>query len=385
VPSGFLKSDFSGQAQIQQGIVNIRTTDALGTNNGTLGAGTLVSAGAQLQIQGDLAMGNEYLQLAGTGPDGTGALRLLGGYTASWGGPVNLAAAARVEVDAGSALTFNGTISGSGLGLTVAGAGNTTFNASTTLNALTKEGTGTLTVVGNQNYVTTTVNAGTYQLGAADILSDLMTVNLGAAGTFDVNGQSDTIAALTGSGTLLLASGAHLTVGAGDTSMTYSGTIDGTGLLEKIGDGVLTFDTNLNFDGELRLSGGTLRLADADVTLGTLRITADTVLDFSGVSTLSVDTLYIESGVSVSIINWVQNVDFFYAQAFFDGNNVLAEQDKTQQIPMNQITFDGFTNNDTVWLSYDNQITVPEPGTYGVVMLGGLLVWLGLRRRPRVA
>jgi hypothetical protein len=26
---------------------------------------------------------------------------------------------------------------------------------------------------------------------------------------------------------------------------------------------------------------------------------------------------------------------------------------------------------------------VPEPGTYGLAMLGGLLAWLNLRRRPR--
>jgi autotransporter-associated beta strand protein len=385
IPDGFgdfLKSDFSGQAQVQQGILNIRTDDALGAATGLSSTGTLVSSGAQLQLQGSLNIGNEYLQLAGTGVDGTGALRSLSGDS-TWGGPVNLSAAARIEADAGSSLTFNGLVSGSGLGLTIAGAGDTTLNATTTLNSLTKDGAGTLTLNANQNYVTANLNGGTTVLGASNILSNTMTVNLGAAGTLNVNGQTDTIAALTGSGTLQLATGGHLSVGAGDTSMTYSGTITGDGLLEKIGDGVLTFDTNLNFDGELRLAAGTLRMDAADVFIDTLRITGDSVLDFSGVSTLTVNNLYIESGVSVSIINWVENTDFFYASAFFDGTNTLADQDKQGQIPMNQITFDGYSNNQTIWLSYDDQITVPEPGTYGLAMLGGLLAWLNLRRRPR--
>lgn len=95
------------------------------------------------------------------------------------------------------------------------------------------------------------------------------------------------------------------------------------------------------------------------------------------------NNLSITNGVSGSIINWVENTGCFNASAFYDGNNVMAEQDKQGPIPMNQITLDGYSNNQTIWLSYDDQITVPQPGTCGLALLGSLLAWRNRCRRPR--
>lgn len=48
-----------------------------------------------------------------------------------------------------------------------------------------------------------------------------------------------------------------------------------------------------------------------------------------------------------------------------------------------QITFTGFTPGDTVWLTFDyesNEITVPEPSSYGALLMTfGLAAALGVR------
>ncbi len=50
-----------------------------------------------------------------------------------------------------------------------------------------------------------------------------------------------------------------------------------------------------------------------------------------------------------------------------------------------QITFTGFYPTDTIWLTEDfgiNEITVPEPSSYGAILMGlGLALWR--LRRPR--
>ncbi|PAW64050.1 MAG: hypothetical protein B9S34_13235, partial [Opitutia bacterium Tous-C1TDCM] len=80
--------------------------------------------------------------------------------------------------------------------------------------------------------------------------------------------------------------------------------------------------------------------------------------------------------------NWVHTVDFFYATNWTGGT-----VDVRNAAPMNQITFTGNAAADTVWQSWDRQITpAPEPATYGLIFIGaalGLVVWQ--RRRAGVA
>lgn len=83
-------------------------------------------------------------------------------------------------------------------------------------------------------------------------------------------------------------------------------------------------------------------------------------MDFSGASTLDVATLIVDPGVSVSIINWVDTMDRFCANTDWPG----ASFDTRGTTLYNQITFDGFTNDETVWHGFDKQIPpVPEPRT----------------------
>ena len=110
---------------------------------GTAAAGTVVSAGAAIELSGGADVSGEQLMVSGAGIAGMGALRGLSGSN-TWAGPVTLAGSATIEVDPGNTLNLAGAIGGS--------------------SALTKTGTGTLEYTGlNASTLTgvTTVAEGT--------------------------------------------------------------------------------------------------------------------------------------------------------------------------------------------------------------------------------
>ncbi len=187
------------------------------------------------------------------------------------------------------------------------------------------------------------------------------------------------------------------TVASGSTA-TVSTDLTGTNGLNKLGAGTLVFNTNvksytgtttinagtlqLDFNqafSTVNLSGGTLNLNSASNSITTLNITANSTIDFAGAAaTLNVTNLTISAGVAVNIINWVAATDFFYATNWTGASfNVMGST------PMNQITFNGFTASQTGWDSYDRQIrpNVPEPATYGALLIGTATLLIALRRR----
>jgi fibronectin-binding autotransporter adhesin len=64
-------NSYTGLTTVSTGVLNIQNASALGTTT----AGTTVSSGAALQIQGNIAVGNEALTLNGGGVSSDGALR----------------------------------------------------------------------------------------------------------------------------------------------------------------------------------------------------------------------------------------------------------------------------------------------------------------------
>lgn len=332
---------YTGATQINAGVVNIQNNTALGTT----AAGTTVASGAQLQLQGGITVAGESLSLSGSGPSSTGALQNVSGSN-TWTGAVSLAADSTIQ-SASDTLTVSGTISGATRNLTVNGSGNTTLSGATTLNSLVKDGTGTLTVTGAQNYNLADINAGTFVLGASNILADTMTVDVSGSGIFSSTGFSDTISALTGNGTVNLSSGANLTLGADST-----------------------------FTGTLNLAGSTLNLGGHNIDVTSLNITGNSVIDFTGTSTFDVTNLFIASGATLTILNWTQGVDFFSAANWIGGT-----YDVQGYAPQNQVTFNGWTANDTVWQSVDSQVCVPEPSTYGLLSVAAAIVLYVVRRK----
>lgn len=194
----------------------------------------------------------------------------------------------------------------------------------------------------------------------------------------------DAAMSIAGSGSLAIASaiidsgGARTLTksGAGELILSGANTFSG-GTTVSAGTLTLQSASALGTGSTLTLAGGTLRLNTATTTVTTLNVTGNSIIDFATAATFNVTNLTISAGVSLTIQNWANMSDFFFAT-----NWTGATADTTGVSPMNQVTFTGFSASNTKWLGYDDQITpVPEPSTYGALLLGGLLVLFFWRRR----
>ena len=157
-----------------------------------------------------------------------------------------------------------------GLGtLTIDGSNiNTTYSGMITgTGGLTIQGTGTFQLAGINLYLgTTTINAGTLQVGAANALpplanSVIFIANAPTAG-LDLNNINETIGTLSGGGPL----GGQVSLGTGTLTLsgsansTYAGGISGTGGLTKQGTGIFQLaGTNNTYLGTTTISAGTLQ------------------------------------------------------------------------------------------------------------------------------
>jgi len=400
---------YSGATTVNAGVLDLQSSSALGAST----FGNTVANGAAVQLSNNISVTEGSFTISGTGVGSTGAIRNTSG-TNTLNTALTLGASSSIGADAGT-LTVNGDVTlGTGQSLTSTGAGNVTLNGAINgASDLVKSGSGTLTLGGttaNSYSGTTTVNDGTLQLnktagtnalaggaitvgdgvgaaGSANLsllannqIADYAgTITLNSDGRLSLNGHTESINTIAGTGSINLGTGGYLGIGANSGSSTFGGSLTGTGIIEKLGSGSLTFNSTISFAGELRLTSGTLVLAGIGATIGTLHITGNTVLDFgnSSASTLNATTLLIDAGVTLTIINWVNTTDYFYAQ-----NWTGATANVTGSTPMNQITFSGYSAGNSHWQSYDNQVTpVPEPATYGAAMAGLMLAWLGIRRR----
>ena len=173
---------YTGKTFVSAGVLNLRSNTALGTTAG----GTTVSSGAALQLQGNIAIGAEALTLNGTGIASDGALRNISGNNSS-AGAVTLNTDSRINSDAGT-LTLSGGISGSGLNLTLGGAGNTAVSGAigTGAGTLTKDGAGTVTLSGANTYTgATTIGGGV--LSVSSLTNGLANSGLGASSNAAAN------------------------------------------------------------------------------------------------------------------------------------------------------------------------------------------------------
>ena len=388
---------FTGSVVVSSGTLEV------GANAPSGAAGALGNASSAVLL-GNTTTGvnNSSLLLAQSGitigraitatNNGTGVMTIGGGITTGTGnfsGTVTLNRAATFTAAGDSTITFNGTVAGTGA-LTKTGTGEVALTGSTantqTGNVTVADGTLSLGKTAGTNALGTTnltVGDGTGAAGSAILrfdadnqLANTTAVTLAADGLFNVNGRTETIASIAGAGEIQI--GAGQLVSAGDTSTEFSGQLTGNGTFTKQGLGTLTLSAaTINYGGTFELNGGTLLLSSTTASFDTLSVTGNTTLDFGGTaSSLSLSTLTIANGVTLTIANWTEGVDALYALTWTNGT-----YDTRGTTPMTQIVFGGFTANDTRWLSIDNQITpVPEPSTYGALLFATLLGGFGWRR-----
>ena len=168
--------------------------------------------------------------------------------------------------------------------LTIAGNGNSgSFsgiikNTSGTV-ALTKAGAGSQILSGINTYAgNTIISAGTLQLGVANTLPAASSVLVSSGATLDMNSQSDTVAALGGSGSVINNNGALTVNGNAATVLTQNfngfsciaGTVSGSGSLGKGGTHAMGVRSDLSsYGGAISLTGGTLSVGAAPNRLPT--------------------------------------------------------------------------------------------------------------------
>lgn len=319
---------YTGTTTISAGVLNIQNATALGTT----AAGTSVTSGAALQLEGGISVGAEALTLNGTGISNNGALRNISGNN-SWAGAVTLGSATRINSDLGT-LTVSGNIGGA-QNLTVGGDGNTTLSGvlGTGAGTLTKDGAGTLTLSG----------------GAVNTFSGAVTIN---AGTLD----------LAKSGALNNA-GNTVTVNSGGT-LLFSG----------------ASTTRMNDSAGVTLAGGTLTSQDKTETVGTLTLTAASVINLgtdAGNDDLTFANLT-DSGGSVVIYNWSGNQ---FSSGTDDRIFVTGAAPGTI---FHDVTFNGFAQGAIVLASRE-LVPIPEPGTYAAGAAMVVLIGLHFWRRRRAA
>src|SRR5208282_572531 len=230
-------------------------TVILGGNNSYTGGTTVVAGTLQAGSAGGFVNNAAYTVIGGTLD--LNNFNLTMSSLNGTGGVVNLGSAALTINNTGSNV-YSGIIQGTG--------------------SLTKIGAGVLTLSGNNSYTGgTTVVAGTLRAGSAGgFVSNTAYTVIG--GTLDLNNFKLTMSSLNGTGGVVNLGSAALTINDTGTD-AYSGIIQGTGSLTKMGTGVLTLLGNNTYSGGTLLNAGTLivnsaqalGLGDVAVNGGVLR------------------------------------------------------------------------------------------------------------------
>jgi autotransporter-associated beta strand protein len=169
--------------------------------------------------------------------------------------------------------------------LLVNGSGMLAFGSSSSITggySLTMSGTGGSLVLGGSNAYSggTTINAGTLQAGSNSALgasTAVLTVN---GGLLDVHGYNLNVGGLNGAGTVDNLSGSgSLTVGNGNASSNFSGTIQNTAgqlSLNKTGSGTFGLSGNVTLAGTATVSGGALNQSGGNLQAITLVVDGGT-------------------------------------------------------------------------------------------------------------
>ena len=209
-------------------------------------------------------------------------------------------AAATSRANAGNNLTLSGTVTLAGgahsievNGLLMVGTISGKLTGGTNL---TKTGLGTLVLsnITNDYGGSTTISAGTLQLGAAGSIPDNSPLVIAAGGYFNINGLAEVIGSLAGdtptSGGVVTNTGAAalLTIGNNSTDTTFAGTIaNQTNALNlaKSGSGTLTLTGANTYTGTTAINAGILSIGNSaalGTTAGSTTVAGGASLELQG-------------------------------------------------------------------------------------------------------
>ena len=285
---------YTGATTVLSGVLNIQNATALGTT----AAGTSVTSGAALQLQGGITVGAEALTLNGTGVSNDGALRNISGND-TYGGAITLGSATRINSDSGTLTLSSGTaIGGGGLNLTFGGAGNITVSSAigTAAGGVTKDGAGTLFLNATNTFTGGVIlNAGTLEIAGGSGLgatpgSPITQLTFAGNSTLQFSTNVPSGSAINVNRGFLIGTGVTATVDTQGFSVSANNGISsqaaGSGGLIKIGTGPLIFTNASSYSGGTTINAGTLQLsgngADSGVMPYAINTGASLILDNTG-------------------------------------------------------------------------------------------------------
>jgi autotransporter-associated beta strand protein len=321
------------------------------------GLGTVQVDTGTTTLNGAIA-GAGGLTKSGTGTLTLGAAETYTGATTINAGTLTLTGASSIAASSGLDLAASGTtfdISGHGGDVTIkdlkgaagsivnlgsnhliAGASNNTTFAGVIEGSgpFYKEGSGTLTLSGGNTYTGTTfIDAGTLQVGAANVLATTGVVVVDAGATLDLNNIDTTInGVLTGSNGRVSLGSATLTVNA-IAGSSFGGTISGTGGLIKTGVNQVTFLTAQSYTGVTTIDRGTLALFNAGAIASSSSVilaASAAVFDISGTTSgATINNLAGVSGATVALgtktLTVNSTADSTYAGGFTGTGNLIKQ------------------------------------------------------------
>lgn len=348
-------SNYGGGISIESGLLRIGHSNALGNTTGT----TSVSSGATLDLNGQ-TISEVITAIAGSGVGSNGALI-----------NSNTSVVATILSDIVNPSHF-----------TVGGAGDITVPRvrSSNMFVITKVGNGTFKTTGNNHNNLSqwiiqsgkvilantagygadrgvTLNGGTLQLSGTnpDLINDSQPFIING-GTFDLNGKSETIASVDGTGGIITNTQSipvTLKIGGG-TSGTFNGIFNGI-----IQDGLGTLSLTKEGSGTQVLTSTNTYTGDTAILNGVLRILQPYLADASSVwinSTGSLDLSFVGTDI----------IQAFYIDGVLQASG----------------TWGGIGSgaaHETPVLTGTGTLTViPEPSILGFL---SLCSWLGIRRR----
>jgi filamentous hemagglutinin family protein len=249
--------------QIHSSWFNLAGSTLGGLTFGSLGSNTHIWVD-ELTVAGPITLNGGNIYMNGSistinASNGNITINALGGLTNTNTSNINLAEGRSLNVNQVGTSTYYGVVSG------------TSAN-------LNKSGAGTLTLYGANTYNgSTTVSGGT--LAVAGSLNDSSALNISSGATYQLQ-SSDTVGSIAGAGTIDLGS-FTLRDGVNGTNTTFSGVIQGTGNLTKVGSGITTLTGTSTYTGSTTVSAGTLQLGSGSTT-GALAQSAPVTVAFGG-------------------------------------------------------------------------------------------------------